>query len=147
LLAYLTLVSMPLVAGGDAERVSIQALTIDGVDYTLIVTPAPSKSIVPDVYVGLCKRFEVRGTYRWLKGTIFRQEATLSREGHLQALEYLRRAFAAKQAVNLGWIGRGFVPVDPDDPCIVKSRALQLVTDERGTYVLSYYVSTSARSD
>src|SRR5882724_10724566 len=146
LLVSLVLISTRAVAGGDEQRVSIDQLTTDGVDYTLVVTPISSENSVADPVIGRCRRFEVRGTYRWLKGAILGQDPPLSRRGHLEALEYLRQSFLAKRAVDLGWIGTGFVPVDPKDACIVKSRALWLLTDERGKHVISFYVSTNARA-
>ena len=60
---------------------------------------------------------------------------------------FLRRAHETKQQMDLGWLGVGFVPVDPAKPCIVRSRALQLFPDGQGSHVLSYYTSTSVRSD
>ena len=147
LLASMAFVSMPAVAGGSWERVSIAQLTTDGVDYTLVVTAVPAKTSVLDSFMATCRRFEVRGTYRWLKGAILGQEPLLSRKGHLEALEYLRQSFLAKRSVDFGWIGTGFIPIDSKDPCIVKSRALWLFTDERGVHVFSFYIATNARSD
>jgi hypothetical protein len=141
----LMLTVLPATAGGSWERVLIDEIVINGVDYTLVVTP--SDKALRDSYFGRCRRFEVRGTYRWLQGTLFHQETGLSRANHIQALEALRRAQETKQQVDLGWIGVGFVPVDPANPCIVRSRALQLFRDEEGTHILSYHTSTSARSD
>lgn len=145
LLLCLILTVLPAVAGGSWERVLIDEIAINGVDYTLVV--APSEKATRDPYFGRCRRFEVRGTYRWLQGTLFHQESGLSRADHIRALEFLRRAHETKQQVDLGWIGVGFVPVEAANPCIVRSRALQLFRDEQGSHVLSYYISTSARSD
>jgi hypothetical protein len=136
---------MPLSAGGSSERVVIDRLVINGVDYTLVVTP--SDNAIRDPYFGHCKRFEVHGTYRWLRGTLFRQEPGLSRTRHLEALHYLQQAYEAQRPLELGWVGTGFMLFDPANPCMVKSRALALFKDDRGTYVLSYHDSTSARSD
>jgi hypothetical protein len=138
---------MRAAAGGSSQGVFITSLTIQGVNYTLVVTPIHSQGVIDDPYMAFCKRFEVRGTYQWLKGAVFGQEAVLSRKGHLEALQYLQRAFEAKQTVNFGWVGTGFVRVDPANPCVVKSRALLKIADDRGTQVLSFYVSTNARSD
>lgn len=140
-LVCLPLASMPLAAGGSSERVYVTSLTMKGTDYILIVTPNPSQGTIPDPYMKSCEQFEVRGTYRWLKGALFGQDAPLSRKGHLEALEYLRKAFDSRQPVNFGWVGTGFVAVEPANPCVVKSRALLMVTDGRGTQVLSFYVS------
>jgi hypothetical protein len=145
LLLWLTLAPLPLTAGGSSERVVIDQLAINGVDYTLVLTP--SDSATGDPYLGHCRRFEVRGTYRWLRGAIFRQEPGLSRAGRLEALAFRRRALEEKRPVELGWIGTGFVPVDPAEPCIVRSRALRLLKEHGRTYVVSYHNSTSGRSD
>jgi len=136
---------MPLAAGGSSEHVVVDRLAINGVDYTLVVTPSDNATRGP--YFGRCRRFEVRGTYRWLRGTLFRQEPGLSRIHHLEALHYLQQAYEAKRPVELGWVGTGFVLFDPATPCIVKSRALRLFKDDPGTSVLSYHDSTSARRD
>src|SRR5579864_9389897 len=71
----LALTSMPLSAGGSSERVVIDRLVINGVNYTLVVTP--SDSVIRDPHFGHSTRFEVHGTYRWLRGTLLRQEAGL----------------------------------------------------------------------
>jgi len=136
---------LPAKAGGSWERVLIEEISINGVDYTLVVTPSDSANADP--YLGRCRRFEIRGTYRWLRGTLFQQEPGLSRAEHLRALEFLRHAHETKRQVDLGWIGVGFVPVEPANPCIVRSRALQLFRDGQGTHVVSYHTSTSARSE
>jgi hypothetical protein len=115
-------------------------LDVNGVDYTLQVVP--ENNTPPDPYMGTCAKFEVRGTYRRLKGAYLRQDPLLSREEHLKALEYLRRAFEAKRPVVLGWMGTGFEPVDAAKPCIVRSRALLLMTDEHGTHVVSFHDMT-----
>ena len=41
--------------------------------------------------------------------------------------------------MDLGWIGVGFVAIDPAEPCIVRSRALQLLRDESGNELLSNF--------
>jgi len=114
-----------------------------GNDYTLVVHPTATDP--PDPYMGACERFEVRGTYGLLRGT-GKNDAELSRAGHREALEFLQHAFIAGQVVELGWVGTGFVPVDPDKPCVVKSRALRLVKDEGHTRVMSYHDAISADS-
>lgn len=121
---WLTIAPLPLVAGGSSERVVINQLTANGVDYKLVVTPA--NDAMDDPYLRHCKRFEVRGTHRWLRGALPLEE---------------------NRPVEFGWIGTGFVPVDPTHPCIVSSRALRLLEDRGQTYVLSYHTSTSSRSD
>jgi hypothetical protein len=133
----LLLTVQPAAAGGSWERVVIDEITTNGVDYTLVVTPSDNANTDP--YFGRCRRFEVRGTYRWLKGALFHQAAGLTRADHLRALKFLRDAHETKQRVDLGWIGMGFEAIDPADPCVVRSRALQLLRDESGVHVLSYH--------
>lgn len=137
LLLCLTLTAVPAMAGGSWERVLVNEIITNGVDYTLVVTPSDSANTDP--YLGRCRRFEVRGTYRWLKGTLFHQAAGLTRADHLRALEFLRDAHETKQLIDLGWIGVGFVAIDPAEPCVVRSRALQLLRDEGGAHVVSYH--------
>ena len=84
------------------------------------------------------ERFEVRGTYGLLHGAR-RNDEWLSRKVHREALEFLQQAFLSGQTFDLGWVGTGFVPVEAGKPCVVKSRALRLVKDDRGTHVLSYH--------
>jgi hypothetical protein len=143
--SLLGIASVPAEAGGSSGLVRIDRLVADGVNYTLVVTP--DKSAQSDPYLGGCDSFEVRGTYRWLRGTFLRQEPPLSRRGHLEALGYLRNAFETRSPIELGWIGNGFVPLDSADPCVVRSRALWLNTGQRGTSVVSFHDSTSARVD
>jgi len=45
----------------DLERVLIDEIEIDGVDYTLVATPTPSDRSNTDPYLGRCRRFEVHG--------------------------------------------------------------------------------------
>ncbi len=93
--------------------------------------------------MGSCERFEVRGTYRSLRGWAKGQQAGLSRQGHREALQFLQQAFIAGKVIDLGWVGTGFVPVDAGKPCIVKSLALQLLKDDLGDHVLSYHDASS----
>jgi hypothetical protein len=128
-------------AGGSGERVTIVHFDSHGADYTLLVVP--EKSDPPDVYMGACARFEVRGTYRRLKGSYFQSHPLLSRQAHLKALEYLQRAFSMHQVVNLGWMGTGFEAIDPASPCVVRSRALVLLEDPKHrTWVVSFHDET-----
>jgi len=125
-------------AGGSGEKVLIERLDVRGDSYTLVVVP--EKSEVPDPYMGTCAHFEVRGTYRRLKGEYFWLPVSISREEHLKALAYLQHAFETKQPLYFGWIGTGFVVIDPANPCIVKSRALSVLEDKARTkWVVSYH--------
>jgi hypothetical protein len=72
-----------------------------------------------------------------------RNEDWLSRKVHREALEFVQQAFLAGQVIDLGWVGTGFQPVEEGKPCVVKSRALRLVKDDRGTHVVSYHDAIS----
>jgi hypothetical protein len=116
----------------------------DGDRYTLVVHPARTNP--PDPYMGTCERFEVRGMFGDLRGTDGDNEPGLTKAGHREAMKFLQEAFVSGQVVDLGWMGTGFVPVEPGNPCIVKSRALQLVQDGLGAHVLSYHDAGTASS-
>ena len=96
---------------------------------------------------GFAERLGAHGVMVQPERLSARMQTGLSRDDHIRALEFLRHAFETKQQVDFGWIGIGFVPIEPTNPCVVRSRALQLFQDERGSHVLSYHTSTSARSD
>jgi hypothetical protein len=130
------------VCRADEAAVPVTITRFDHADlnYTLVVKPA--KTNPPDPYMGACERFEVRGTYGSLRGAK-RNEDWLSRKVHREALEFVQQAFLAGQVIDLGWVGTGFEPVEAGKPCVVKSRALRLVKDDRGTYVLSYHDAIS----
>ena len=120
--------------------VKIVRFDYQGNNYTLVVHPA--KTNPPALYRGICERFEVRGSYGSLRGSSRDQEPGLSKSAHREAIQFLHDAFVAGQIIDLGWVGTGFVPVEAGEPCVVKSRALQLVKDELGTHVLSYHDAT-----
>ena len=124
--------------------VTITRFDRSGDKYTLVVHPEKADTSEP--YLGTCERFEVRGTYGSLRGAK-RNDAELSWLGHRKALEFLQKAFIAGQRFDLGSVGKGFVPVAADNPCIVASRALRLLQDDRGMHVLSYHDATSAQAD
>jgi hypothetical protein len=126
------------VAGGSFEPVHINRINIiNRVEYELVVTPLNMgrRDGYEDPYMGQCAIFTVHGTYsRWINFPSF-----VTRDGHLAALAYLREAHAAKRPVNLGWMGTGFVPVDPALPCTVRSRALHFHTEQGTRAVISYH--------
>ena len=127
-------------AGGSYESVKIKSFRItNATDYELVVAPLkrPDSGGHLDPYMGHCTVFTVRGTYSWLHSTQF--PAHVTREAHLAALAYLSEAHAKGQVVNLGWMGTGFVPVQSDTPCLVRSRALHLFTEREVTSVVSYH--------
>jgi len=117
--------------------VKVMRFDRDGDRYTLVVRPA--RTDPPDPYMGTCERFEVRGMFGDLRGGDGSSDPGLTKAGHREAMKFLNEAFVSGQMVDLGWMGTGFVPVEPGNPCIVKSRALQLVQDGLGAHVLSYH--------
>jgi hypothetical protein len=89
--------------------------------------------------MGRCQRFTVVGTYEWLAGIHLSQPPMVTRKAHLDALKYLRAAAESHATIRLGWMGTGFLVPNPADPCVAKSRALVLFTDEHGQVVISFY--------
>ncbi|MDH5640616.1 MAG: hypothetical protein OEY28_04935 [Nitrospira sp.] len=138
--AFLLLPSS-LLAGGSWEKVNIERLTVfNSIDYELVVIPEQPKTEYKDPYLGNCPRFTVKGTYSRLHS--WRFPNSVNRDGHKAALAHLLQAKSENKAVFLGWMGTGFAPVDPDDKCMVHSRALELVTEGEITAVISYYDAT-----
>jgi hypothetical protein len=122
--------AQPCFGGGSDELVSIEKFQVlNSTDYVLVVLPKPLAGVPPDWFMGGCAKFTVHGTYRRFRN---RED-----EVHLSALRFLKDAFDRHMVIRLGWIGRGFEPADRNDRCIVKSRALELYTDERGPAVYS----------
>jgi hypothetical protein len=115
--------------------VKVMRFDRDGDRYTLVVYPAHTNP--PDPYMGTCDRFEVRGIFGDLRGGD--GEPGLTKAAHREAMKFLQDAFVSGQMIDLGWMGTGFVPVEPGKPCVVKSRALRLVQDGLGAHVLSYH--------
>ncbi len=129
-------------AGGSAESVRIISLSIsDETDYVLVVVPERTalSERYPDPYFRDCKQFEVHGEYSRLKGAWPWTHTALTRGGHIDALAYLSTAQRNGHMVTFGWIGNGFVAVDEKNPCIVKSRGLEIVDDGKHTMVMSYH--------
>jgi hypothetical protein len=129
--------SAPAHAGGSAAQVRVESLSAEGTSYTLVVQPTANAE--NDPYMGGCTHFTVRGTYTYLNGALFKQPPTLSKELHMQALDFLAAAAQEHTVIRLGWVGTGFVAPDPRNRCVVASRALRLVTDLHGAAVYSFY--------
>jgi len=132
----------PVLAGGSDVQVKVVSfVTRSDTDYMLVVTPVePSQpELYPDPYMGHCHRFTVIGTYAWLAGIHLTQPPMVTRGAHLDALKYLRTAADSHATIHLGWMGTGFLAPNPAEPCVVKSRALVLFTDEHGKAVISFY--------
>jgi hypothetical protein len=142
LAAAISTYSSSALAGGSAEPVRVISLSIsDETNYVLVVAPEPTQSVggYSDPYFGQCERFEVRGTFARLKGAWPWTNTNLNRRAHLDALAYLTNAKRTGQVVQFGWMGNGFVAVDAKIPCVVKSRALQVLVDRGNTMVISYH--------
>lgn len=127
-------------AGGSFEEVTVQDIKmLSATDYEVTVVPLPSKAgAYKDPYFGSCPTFTVQGTYSRLHSA-FLFPSSVTREGHLAALAYLATSKEKKSVINFGWMGAGFVHVNPVTPCLVRSRALELNKDEGVTSVLSYH--------
>jgi hypothetical protein len=129
-------------AGGSAESVKVISFVASGdSDYTLVVVPVtpPGSRSFPDPYMGHCEHFTVLGTYSRLAGLHLTQPPMVTRAAHLDALKYLKNAAVSHSTIQLGWMGEGFSISNPAEPCVVKSRALVLFTDEHGPAVMSFY--------
>ena len=143
LLAAAAVLATPVaLAGGSSEQVKVISFSASGgSDYTLVVEPVapPTPDQYPDPYMGHCKRFIVLGTYASLAGLHLAQPPMVTRSAHAEALRYLGKAAASHATIQLGWMGEGFLVQNPAEPCVVRSRALVLFSDERGTAVMSFY--------
>ena len=111
-------------------------------DYELVVVPQPNSI---DPYLAKCKTFTVLGTYtdrpaggRWWHFWSRFPEA-VTRTGHIAALSQLSEAYSSKRPLNFGWMGPGFAQVDSSNPCIVRSRALEIVREKDVNAVVSYH--------
>jgi hypothetical protein len=125
-------------AGGSWEWVTIESFKIfNSTDYELVVVPTPEHKGYKDPYMANCPRFIMKGTYSWLHS--WRFPDAVKRKKHKAALAYLQQALNANNAVLLGWMGTGFVPIDPGNKCVVRSRALQLLIEDEVTAVISYH--------
>ena len=137
---FLMVLFVPCVAwaGGSFEPVWIESfISRNEIDYELVVSPAsdPKSRRWVDPYLGRCTTFTVHGTY----ASVNNFPSFVTRLGHLSALVYLRSSFQEGRTINFGWLGNGFMPVDPKQPCVVRSRALHLWQDRERTAVLSLH--------
>lgn len=134
------LICASAMAGGSYEPVHVKSIRItNGTDYELVVAPVKhsGRDEYVDPYMGRCDFFTVRGTYSTVHSIQF--PSFVTREAHLAALAHLSEAHAKGRVVNLGWTGGGFVPVQSGTPCVVRSRALHLLTEREVTSVVSYH--------
>ena len=118
--------------------VTVERIEVSGKDdYKLTVRPEKSPWGLQDPYMGRCNRFTVQGTYSSWHSRSFTKEVT--RKNHREAIALIQKAQATQSVVNFGWVGTGFVPVNANTACVVRSRALWLRTSEGTTMVLSFH--------
>ena len=129
-------------AGGSWEAVEVRSLRwINATDYELVVAPEPND----DGYLGKCELFTVIGIYAerppeshwWDIRDRFGPSVT--RDGHIAALALMERGRSSGQHVNFGWMGSGFEAIDKEHPCIVRSRALQIMRADGVVAIVSYF--------
>lgn len=152
-IAFLILASLSVancIAGGADGRVRVENIAFStDVDYIAVVGPISldqARGVLP--YGQPCSRIVVIGTFGPLIGSssfISRfspfpdppPPPEVSRTAYIEALVFLRKAASSHATIGLGRMGTGFEPLDPKQPCIVRSRAL--VLDLRNNAVISYY--------
>jgi len=124
----------PSDAGGSSEIVSVKSLsTFNKTEFVLVVAPKPNQGGYVDPYMGRCQVFTVLGKYG-------KRRQRLTKEGHLAALALLAKAKRDDALIHLGWMGTGFVRIDDDEPCAVRSRGLEVIIDDAGNeHVISYH--------
>jgi hypothetical protein len=129
--------SQPALAGGSFEAVEVRSIFSEGgSSYELTVVPLDKANTDP--YLKGCEIFVVIGNYsRFHSWLHFPSEVTLA--GHQSALVYLRQAHEKRVPINFGWIGPGFESIDPRNRCMVRSRALQVISENGKTAVVSYF--------
>ena len=127
-------------AGGSDVRVTVVSFVASNSDYTLVVAPVAASQPDPylDPYMGHCRRFTVLGTYSRLAGLSLSPPPMVTLSAHRDALRYLRTAATSHATIRLGWMGGGFRVPDTREPCVARSRALALFSDEHGTAVISF---------
>lgn len=131
----LSLVSSVAMAGGSWESVTVRSLELVGeTTYELVVIP---KHQSDDVFMKDCPAFKVIGTYAWLHSWRFSNSVT--RKNHKAALMQLKEAQKKGKTILFGWMGAGFVPVDPTYRCVVRSRALEWVEENGTRAIVSYH--------
>ena len=126
-------------AGGSDETVIIEEFTQSkNGNYILIVKPQLKNTPgYKEPYMGNCKVFTVHGEYdeKWWK-----KYHGAKKERHIKAINYLKNNI--KKSISFGWLGGGFKVINKSNPCIVKSKGLELWEDKNGFSVLSFYFST-----
>lgn len=135
----------PSFAGGSWDPVRIQKLTmLSDTDYVLIIEPQHQLMRYKNAFFGDCSQFVVNGTYSRLDDTpwldsLVRKTPIVTLEDHLAALEKLK-AFESEGAIfEFGYMGTGFNVIDPDTPCVVESRALEVWIEGDKVAIISYF--------
>ncbi len=122
------------IAGGSSEVVSVKSLSLyNETEFVLVVAPRPNEYGYEDPYMSGCHVFTVLGAFE-------NPQERLTKEGHLAALALLAKAKRDDVPVHLGWMGTGFVKVNDDEPCVVRSRGLRILTGSDGEkHIVSYH--------
>ncbi len=132
----LLIFSLNCIAGGSHVTVNLLQFTTYDKGYVLIVSPTGDRD---DPYMKGCKIFTVLGSYdpKSIVERIKIAGRLPNQRDHIQAIEYLK---TKPEKLNLGWAGTGFKQLNPNEACVVKSRALELFeSPEHGTTVVSNY--------
>lgn len=136
-------------AGGSSAPVRVLSLEAkNATDYVTVLDVVGDSSPLP-AGAGNCSRVEIHGTFGalkskghlgWLKDLLSPpSHDRLTKDGHSRALQYLKDAVASRETINVGYMGTGFVPITPTDPCVVGSRALELHAAPDGIAVISHF--------
>lgn len=120
-------------AGGMWWPVSIESLKRHGEnDFVLVVRPTKKSEWG---FPSVCAMLEIHGTYNP------KHFLSISETEHHGALMSLEMALEKMQVINFGGMGSrgGMEPVNPADPCIVRSLALKLLYSGKDKGVMSFY--------
>jgi hypothetical protein len=141
--ASILLFILPLYAfaGGSFLEVEVREFVRSSdTEYRMVIARTPQTStVLPDPYMGKnCPLLTVVGQFRKLGGF----PKWISRETHMAAMSMLETARAERKAVNFGWMGQGLAVIDLAKPCIMRSRALDVMDTGQGVIaVISYYAA------
>lgn len=120
-LAFLFISKSCLAGGSHAEVKLLQFSTYEN-RYVLLVSPKEGET---DPYMKGCEIFTVIGSYK--PKSFFERLGEYGRlpneKNHLEAIQFLK---TKPNKFHLGWMGGGFKRLNPDEACVVESRALEL---------------------
>ena len=139
ILMTFVLISNNCFAGGSHAEVELLQFSAHDNRYILVVRPRVDEI---DPYMKGCEIFTVAGSFK--PKNFFERLGEYGRlpneEAHLEALQFLK---TKPTKFNLGWIGTGFKRLNPDEACVVESRALELYENkDNSKTVLSNYNGT-----